>query len=220
MTVHAICYARSTLPVSMVLSGGDPDRRCPIVFLLYLIDMGSRKILVDAGCDDLPGFVLEDRVSPADALRSYGIQPERITDVILTHAHHDHIQGVYHFPNALIHIQEEEYRKGRAYIPPDAQVSLFAEECTVAGCLRVLKIGGHSAGSCIALLDTPESCLVFGGDECYLPICFQRRIPTGACRDPERSREFLEKYSASCYRVLLSHDPEIQTGKLFTIGKE
>ena len=203
-----------------MLSGGDPDKSCPIVFLLYLIDTGSRKILVDAGCEDLHGFVLADRVSPADALSDYGVPPEQITDVILTHAHHDHIQCVSHFPNAVIHIQEEEYRKGRAYIPANAEVSLFREECLVADHLRVLKIGGHSVGSSIVLLDTPETCLVFGGDECYLPICFQRRIPTGTSHDPERSMAFLKTYGTPQYQILLSHDPEIQTGKILTIGKE
>lgn len=203
-----------------MLSGGDPNTVHSIGFLLYLIEIGDRKILIDAGCDDLPGFVLADHVSPATALCSYGIRPEQITDVIITHAHHDHIQGVHHFPNAVIYIQEEEYRKDHSYIHPETVVVSFAEECIVADCVKVLKIGGHSVGSSIALLSTPQGCLVFGGDECYLPVCIHRHIPTGVSHDPQKSLEFLEKYGTSQYQILLSHDPGIQTGILFKTRKE
>ena len=53
---------------------------------------------------------------------------------------------------------------------------------------------------------------VFCGDECYLPECLARRIPTGASCDAAVSRAFVEQYGSGEYRPLLSHDPDVVTG--------
>lgn len=216
MTIHAISYARSTLPESMVLAGGDPEQKCSITFLLYVIDTADRCVLIDAGCDTLPGFQMEDFVSPAKALKAYGIEPDRITDVIVTHAHHDHIDGLRHFSGANVYIQAEEYRKGRKYIPDHARVHVFEEECVVADRIRVKRVGGHSVGSSIALVQVADVQYVFGGDECYLPVCLEKGIPTGASHDPKMSQWFVTHFAAPGYRVLLSHDPKIKTGMIIS----
>ncbi|MBP3478227.1 MAG: MBL fold metallo-hydrolase, partial [Oscillospiraceae bacterium] len=216
MTIHAIQYARSTLPESMVLTGGDPKRKCDIVFLLYVIDTEGKCVLVDAGCDTMPGFQMEDFVSPAKALKDYGIEPDWITDVIVTHAHHDHIDGLRHFPGANVYIQAEEYSKGRKYIPETARVYIFEEECVVADRIRVKRVGGHSMGSSIALVQVADAQYVFGGDECYLTVCLEKGIPTGASCDPKMSRWFVTHFSAPGYRVLLSHDPKMKTGMIIS----
>ena len=58
-------------------------------------------------------------------MRKYGLSPQDITDVVITHAHHDHIASVGDYNNAVIHIQREEYDFGKKYIPDNLQVSLF-----------------------------------------------------------------------------------------------
>ena len=102
--IRSVTYARSTLPEDMVFFDGDGEKRIPITFLLYVITMGERRILVDAGCDTMPGFVMEGFITPAQALQNAGIDPKRITDVIVTHSHHDHAQGIHHFENAVIYL--------------------------------------------------------------------------------------------------------------------
>ena len=212
MKIHAIEYARSNLPESMVLSGGDADQQLEISFLLYVVETESRKILIDAGCDSLPGFEMRSFISPAKALFDYGISPESITDVIITHAHHDHIDGLRHFPHSQIHIQANEYRNGLAYIPKNAILSIFDEETVVAEKIFVERIGGHTAGSCIAKVQLGDTQYIFGGDECYLPICLEKNIPTGASHDSSASMSFIQRFSRPGYRVLLTHDTQIQTG--------
>jgi len=216
MKIHGISYARSTLPENMVLAGGDPEKKCDIVFLLYVIDTGHRRVLIDAGCDTLPDFEMEDFVSSAKALENYGIAPAQITDVIITHAHHDHIDGLRHFAHADVYIQQEEYTRGKKYIPEAARVHTFDKETVVAECVRVLRVGGHSVGSSIALVTAGDTRYVFGGDECYLPVCLETGIPTGASRDPEASCWFVSHFADPDYRVLLSHDPKIKTGILYS----
>lgn len=57
----------------------------------------------------MPGFEMQNFKSPVLALEEKGVQAKDITDVILTHAHHDHIEAVRYFENALIHIEREAY---------------------------------------------------------------------------------------------------------------
>lgn len=216
MKIHAITYGRSVMPQSMVIAGGDPYTYLPIGLILYVIELENRWILIDAGCDTLPGFDLQDHVSPAQALRNYGIEPNQITDVIITHAHHDHVDGVRYFPRSRIYMQVEEYRKGKRYIPENAEVHTFTEECIVADCIHVTRVGGHSAGSSIATVQAGEVQYVFGADECYLPICLEKNIPTGVSSNPQASRWFVSHFSDARYRVLLSHDPKVKTGIIFS----
>lgn len=213
--VSAVIYGETTLPESMVKVGGDCEKRYPIVFGLYHIRAGDRQILIDAGCDTMPGFEMRNFISPKEALKKMGVRAEEITDVVITHAHHDHIDGVRHFENATIHIQEDEYREGKAYIPEHFRVHTFQEGCVVARCVEVEKIGGHSKGSCIAKLTVRGRKVVFCGDECYLRLCLAQRIPTGTSYCPEVSRRFVETYSNPAYCTLLSHDPEMKDGRVF-----
>ena len=55
-----ITYANSTLPESYVFDGGKEDKRIPIIFSIFLIEINGRKILVDAGCDTMPGFEMQN----------------------------------------------------------------------------------------------------------------------------------------------------------------
>ena len=212
--IKAIVYGETELPESMVFAGGSEQVVYPIKLILYTVKTGKHLVLIDAGCDTMPGFPLRNFMSPATALKKAGIEPEQITDVIITHAHHDHIDGVRHFPNAVIFIQEEEYQAGKSYIPEDFQVHTFRDHCVVADCLEVCRIGGHSPGSCIVKLNRNGERYVFCGDECYLRVCLDRKIPTGCSCNPEISRKFVETDGSGAYRVLLSHDPEIVTGSV------
>lgn len=212
MRIHAIEFAHSTLPESMVLAGGAEDTKYAISFLLYLIETDTRRILIDAGCDSLPGFEMKDFVSPKQALQDYGVDPGSITDIIVTHAHHDHIDGLRHFPKARIHIQAEEYQKGQRYIPQDATICLFDTHHSIDDAVQILKIGGHSRGSSIALVRFDEMTYVFAGDECYLPLCLEQKIPTGATHNSDASAAFVKEYSKPGYRVLLTHDTNMKTG--------
>ena len=212
MKIHAIEYARSSLPESMVFAGGAVERKMEINFLLYVIELADRKILIDAGCDDLPGFEMHNHISPFAALRNYGIAPESITDVIITHAHHDHIDGLRHFPITRVYIQALEYAKGISYIPDDAVVITFRDRYRLADGITIQCIGGHTAGSSIVLVKNGEKQYIFGGDEMYLPICLEKNIPTGASHNPKTSADFLQAVRNCNARLLLTHDPQISTG--------
>lgn len=48
--------------------------------------------------------------------------------------------------------------------------------------------------------------IVLAGDECYVRGCLDRRIPTGASYNPEKSEEFIRTYSSGDYEVCLYRD--------------
>ncbi len=207
VTITAVEYARSVLPESMVFAGGDPNRTRPIVFFVYLVRTPGHCILVDAGCDTMPGFVMEDFIGPVRALAQHGVAPEDVTDVLITHAHHDHIEGVVHFPRATVYIQRAEYEAdGKNYIPKEQRLVLFDQEAWIGGAVHAICIGGHSCGSCIAEIRIGEETYILAGDECYARECLTRQIPTGCSCCPEKSRAFVEEYSKDTYTVLLCHD--------------
>ena len=214
MKAYCLKYAQSTLPERMVFAGGDWEKRVPISFAIYCIQVGGRNILVDAGCDTMPGFEMEWISSPAAVLQAAGLTAAEITDVVLTHSHHDHIDGVKHFENAVIHITKTEYEKGKAYIPEGASVNAFETEYELAPGVRIVLWGGHATGSAIVELAVGEAIHVFAGDECYTNANITERIPTGACANPEKAMEFIQKYSQKPYIVHTCHDQTLKTERI------
>ena len=79
--------------------------------------------------------------------------------------------------------------------------------------INVIKIGGHSIGSCIVEFTKNDKKYVIAGDEAYSRECMIRKIPTGASVNAIHSRKFIEKYSDESYTVLYSHDMDILEGK-------
>ena len=213
-SVVAIKYGQTTLPERMVFADrSESETRLPISLTLYLIETDGRKILVDAGCDTMPRYVLEHHISPAEALRRYGVLPEEITDVILTHSHHDHIEAVHYFTNATVHIQagECEVARERGYLPETLTVLPFEETREICG-VRVVRFGGHTPGSAIVTFAHEGREYVICGDECYHRRCLAEKRPTGNSRNPARSRAFVEIYGNENYTVLLAHDGDILPG--------
>jgi len=203
---HTIEYANSDLPESMVFEDGNPQKRIPIAFIVYCIQTEGRTILVDAGCDTMPGFDMHDFIGPVNALLQNGISPDAVTDVILTHSHHDHAEAVAHFGNATVHVQREEYEKAKRYIPASMRVKLFDDSLSLTDQITVQCVGGHSRGSSVVKIHDNGQKLLIVGDECYSRECFLQNRLTGASRFPEKSRAFLNEHRTSPYTLLFCHD--------------
>ncbi|MDO5479671.1 MAG: MBL fold metallo-hydrolase [Clostridia bacterium] len=206
MKIIPIEYGKSVLPEAMVFENGRKDVSNEIVFKVYLIKTEDKLILADAGCETMPGFVMRDFTGTVKALEKIDIHPSDITDVLITHSHHDHIECVKYFENATIHIEKGEYESGKKYIPDGFKVNAFSEVFHLSENVKIIKIGGHSKGSCIVEIKSDDKIYIIAGDECYKRECLNKKIPTGASFDKKASREFIEKYSDKKYTVLLCHD--------------
>jgi len=206
MEIIPIEYGKSVLSEKMIFMNGNKSCFREIVFKVYLIKTNKKLILVDAGCETMPGFDVREFIGTVKALKNTGGSPEEITDVIITHSHHDHIECVKYFKNAVIHIQKDEYESGKRYFPDGFNVNIFENELVVCENIKVIKIGGHSKGSCIVEITNDDKIYVIAGDECYLRECLTKKIPTGSSYNLNASKDFIEKYCDNRYTVLLCHD--------------
>ena len=92
MQIIPIEYGNSVLSEEMIFINGDKNIFREIVFKVFLIKIDKKFILVDAGCETMPGFAMKNFIGPIKALENINISPNDITDVIITHSHHDHIE--------------------------------------------------------------------------------------------------------------------------------
>lgn len=197
----------SYLSECAVFAGGKQDKMVPIIFGFFCLKTETKNILVDASCDTMGGFAVIDYKSPADSVRECGITPEEVTDIIITHADHDHIDGVHHFPNATVHIQSDEYaRSGRHYIPSTMKVQTFENEAQIDDDIKAVRIGGHQIGSCVVEFTYHGERYVIAGDECYTYYNIENHIPTASSHNLDNSRKFIEKYANGKWKVLLMHE--------------
>jgi glyoxylase-like metal-dependent hydrolase (beta-lactamase superfamily II) len=126
---------------------------------------------------------------PDEAVKLAGVQPEEITDIVISHAHWDHLGGIDLFPKANVWIQKEEYRyyTGEAWQPKgnhggiDPEDVLAMVRINTQGRLRLVDgdnveifpgirayTGGHHtyAAQYIRVEGTPP--FVLASDNCYL----------------------------------------------------
>lgn len=204
--ITPVVYGKSVLGEDQIFKGGLKEKVRPIDFKIFLLQTKEKNILVDVGCDTMPGFDMKDFIGPVSALENLGIRPGDITDVIITHSHHDHIDGARHFEAADVYIQKDEFESGKGYLSQNKNVITFDETFEVCEGVKTVKIGGHSKGSCIVEIKTDGKKYIICGDECYKRECITNQIPTGASYCPEKSFEFIKKYSSSEYNLLLCHD--------------
>lgn len=122
-SIQAIRYGISPgFPVSALVVDAPQDEKIDVAFLVWLIRGGGRNILFDSGFHRarwFKAFPVTDFVRPDEAVRRAGVTPEQITDVIVSHAHWDHMGGLDLFPKATVWIQREEFRyyTGEAWQP-------------------------------------------------------------------------------------------------------
>src|SRR4051812_10587401 len=93
--VYAVEYAvLPGFPVSELVSGADKDRKLDIAMLIWVLRGNGRTVLFDSG------FYSEKFVKqwkprkfrkPSAAVARLGIKPADVTDVIISHAHWDHV---------------------------------------------------------------------------------------------------------------------------------
>ncbi|WP_371154481.1 N-acyl homoserine lactonase family protein [Jannaschia sp. 2305UL9-9] len=79
-------------------------------YFMWLLRSDDRKILVDTGYDAAEAAA-RDRpilIDPRAALAPFGLTPDDIDTVIVTHLHYDHAGGLHLFPNAQLHLQAAE----------------------------------------------------------------------------------------------------------------
>jgi glyoxylase-like metal-dependent hydrolase (beta-lactamase superfamily II) len=113
-SIQAIRYGVSPgIPVGALVVGGPKDEKVDVDFVVWLIRGGGHNVLFDSGFYRDRWFKqwkITDYLRPDGAVKLAGVKPDEVTDIVISHAHWDHMGGIDLFPKAIVWIQKEEFR--------------------------------------------------------------------------------------------------------------
>lgn len=122
-SIEAIRFADSPGDsVAEMVVGAPKGEKIDTIYAVWLIRGGGRNILFDSGFHRERWFkewTIKDYLRPDEAVKLAGVQPQEITDIVISHAHWDHMGGIDLFPKAIVWIQKQEfsYYTGAAWQP-------------------------------------------------------------------------------------------------------
>ncbi|MHA6622799.1 N-acyl homoserine lactonase family protein [Pseudonocardia sp. DLS-67] len=152
---------------------GEPDESFEMDYYFWLVRGGGRTVLVDCGFGEEPGARRgrQTLVDPVVALAGLGVDAAAVDQIVVTHAHYDHIGNLHRFPNAEIVIARREYefwtgpyaRRFQLAQPTETTELAHLGEAGAQGRLRLVDgaldlapgielvvVGGHTPGQMVA----------------------------------------------------------------------
>ncbi len=177
--VHPIPLAEQVLDKSALTY-----RRCfgekytQIAYTWYL-EGPDHKIIVDAGVDSdylvkVRGIPSKDIQSIDAGLKMYGLSPDDIDIVIVTHLHSDHIAHGSRFKNARIIVQKAELDfalNPHPTVAPQYPKHFFADlnfetitgDAKICDGVSVISTPGHTVGGQSVVVDTKQGTVIISG---------------------------------------------------------
>jgi glyoxylase-like metal-dependent hydrolase (beta-lactamase superfamily II) len=237
--VYALSYAVfPSYSVSNLVAGADKDRKLDLQMMIWLIKgPGGRNILVDTGCYHdkvLKAAAFKSYIKPSDTIAKLGIKPEDITDVIISHMHWDHADGMDLFPNAKIWIQKDEYAyyTGAAWQPEGKTGGIEPEDVLMLVRLNtehkvnlvdgdgkeiidgvtVYTGGRHTFASQYVGVRTASGTVVIASDNIYLYENLQKHLPIAATFDADsnlKAQDRMRQIASRLDLIVPGHDPEV-----------
>ncbi len=90
--------------------GSSPTDSVNVCYMIcFLKGDKGHNILVDAGFLDSTAVNSKTYIRPDLILKDIGLTPADITDIIITHPHYDHINGISLFPQGKIWMQKKDF---------------------------------------------------------------------------------------------------------------
>lgn len=201
---------------ALLASQGLPTEHIDVPFTAFLLVHGRQRVLLDTGFAD-NGPPTAGRLQ--GHLAAAGFKPEDITDVVLSHFHGDHIQGLRWrsgalvYPQARVHVPQPEHAfwtdPARIEAAPPAirgafdgvrralgdlggeQLQRFEPGVRLFGWLQTLPAYGHSPGHTLFSLESGGQKFAYLADITNVPALFARS-PDWAVMfdmDPEQARQ-------------------------------
>lgn len=245
--VYAVRYAViPSFPVAGLIAGADTARRMDIAMMVWLVTGGDgRRVLVDAGFyrdKFVERWHPRDFLRPSDAVTATGVRAEDITDIIITHAHWDHLDGVDLFPNARVWIQKDEYAY---YVSDDGSPRNRGIDPDNAAALRALERSGrlrlaagddqeilpgitcytggrHTYASQYVGVRTAAGTVVIASDNVYLYENLDRHVPIAQTLDAGANlaaQDRMRTIASDPRLIVPGHDPAVfQRFPLVAVG--
>ncbi|MDO8517157.1 MAG: MBL fold metallo-hydrolase [Nanoarchaeota archaeon] len=148
---------------------------------VYLIKIGHKNIIIDTSSADNKKEFIED-------LNKLNLKPEDISMLILTHNHHDHIENIKLFKNAIIYGNKKDF--------PAKEIESI--ENLNGPKFKIIQSPGHTQGSiCIYM---PKEKVLFSGDTLFENGIGRTDFPESSEKDMKLSLKALEKidYNILC----------------------
>jgi glyoxylase-like metal-dependent hydrolase (beta-lactamase superfamily II) len=198
--IYVIEFARSkNQPWVDLVNGMYDDGPTDLPFSFILARRGDRNVLVDTGfMKDETGPNFSDKfgipwwISPVRMLAELGLAPDDITDIIVSHAHFDHMGSIDQFPKARLYLQKQEllswheamalppqYGFLTAIIDPDNLRAAFnasvehrltlvdGDRDDLLPGIHVRLGQGHTMGQQFVIVETSRGRIVLSGDCVY-----------------------------------------------------
>ncbi len=236
--VYALSYGTfPDFPVSALLAGADKTRKIDLQMMVWLIKgPGGKNILVDTGCyhdNVIKGKGIKNLIKASEAVAKLGLSPTDITDVIITHMHWDHADGMDLFANARIWIQKDEYvyYTGAAWQPdgkhggiePDDvitivklntehKVNLVDGEREIIDGIKVYTGGRHTFASQYVSVRTASGTVVIASDNMYLYENLEKHAPIAQTFDADsnlKAQDRMRQIASRPDLIVPGHDPAV-----------
>jgi glyoxylase-like metal-dependent hydrolase (beta-lactamase superfamily II) len=246
-SIQAIRYASAEDEVAGLAMGAPKGEKINIAMVVWLIRGGGRNILFDSGYHRdtfLKYFPSTEYIRPDEAVKLAGVQPEETTDVVISHAHWDHMGGIDLFPKAIVWIQKEEFRyyTGDAWQPggdhggidPDDAKELVrlntegrlrlvdGDDVEILPGIRAYTGGRHTyAAQYLGIAGNPA--FVLASDNCYLYRNLAEHKASATFSEADwpaniKNQERMIRLAGSADRVIPGHDA-LQFQKFPTQGR-
>lgn len=221
----------------------DDNNRISMHMRALYVEYGGHRLLIDSGAGTklsekmLRNYQIECRPF-REVVKSYGIDPDSITDVIATHLHFDHAGGYTYyddkgaiklsFPGAVHYIQKRQWEAAlnpnekdqASYFPENfveignlGELKLLEGEKEIFPGVTVIPVEGHTAGQQVVLVETDEGALLYCGD--LIPLASHVNLPYIMAYDHfplktlEEKKELLGRAVDENWILFFEHDPKI-----------
>ena len=235
--VYAIEYATVPhYPLRGLIAGADSSQYIDLAMTVWLMKgPNGRNVLLDAGFhrDDLVRrWHPVNFVPPSEAVERAGVKPDDVTDVIISHVHWDHLDGIDLFPKARVWIQREEFEhhtdstgtvRNRAIDAADAKLLaqiaregrlmlVDGDDKEIIPGITVYTGGKHTFASQYATVHTTFGTVVLASDNVYLYENLARHVPIAQTLDPASNlaaQARMLRLASDPKFIVPGHDPEV-----------
>jgi len=213
----------------------------------------SKKIIIDTGMGEKWDekfksiYAIDESASMNFALKSIGLKPDDITDVILTHLHFDHTGGSTiqnngklepAFPNAKYYVQKQNYdwavnpsdRDKGSYIQENF-FPLFEKEVLnfINGNeqfddeIDFIVINGHTFGQQMVKISNGNNTFLFCSDlmpfVSHIPLPYIMGYDLQPLVTLEEKKKILKQALDENWKLFFGHDPEIAFATIKKFGE-
>ncbi|HKQ98819.1 MAG TPA: N-acyl homoserine lactonase family protein, partial [Candidatus Polarisedimenticolia bacterium] len=223
-------------PLAGLMMGAPETEKIDIAMVVWLIRGGGHAVLFDSGFHRdrwRKEFTITDYLRPDEAVALAGVRAGEVTDIVVSHAHWDHMGGIDLFPKAQVWIQRQEYAyyTGDAWQPdgrhggidPDDVAALVrlntegrlhlvdGDDVEILPGLRVYTGARHTFASQYLKVDGAPA-FVLASDNCYLDRNLAEHVASATFDETDRAANLAAQarmvtLAGTAARVVPGHDP-------------